>query len=182
MGKSAGKGGGDGGIDKGVPPLPQHSSLLPAHRTFIEDRTGAWVAGDCPESAGAWGAGQAEVVVLGGPGAVGVRAAVVLGPLFEVLLAAWDWASPGSPHQPWCLSPSSAAASIKTKVCKSLSSVRCCQGTGAGAWESHSPVALLGPCQCQGFTQDCWPGAPVSPDRSPRRHRRHHLGRVMLWV
>lgn len=28
MGKSAGKGGGDGGIDEGVPPLPQHSSLL----------------------------------------------------------------------------------------------------------------------------------------------------------
>lgn len=44
------------------------------------------MAGDCPESAGALGAGQAEVVVLGGPGAVDVRAAAVLGPLFEVPL------------------------------------------------------------------------------------------------
>lgn len=48
--KSAGKGGGDGGIgptgiDKGVAPLPQHSTLLPTYRTFIEDRTGAWVVG-----------------------------------------------------------------------------------------------------------------------------------------
>lgn len=121
IGKSAGKGGGDGGIDKGVAPLPQHSTLLPAHRTFIEDRTGAWMAGDCPESAGAWGAGQAEVVVLGGPGAVEVRPAAVLGPLFQIPLAARDWAPPGTPCQPWRSSPSSAAASINTKVRKSLS-------------------------------------------------------------
>lgn len=182
MGKSAGEGGGDGGIDKGVPPLPQHSALLPSHRTFIEDRNGAWVAGDCPESAGEWGAGQAEVVVLGGPGAVEVRAAAVLGPLLQVPLAARDWAPLGTPCRPWHSSTSSAAASINTKVCKSLSSVRCCQGTGAGARESDCPVALLGPHQCQGVTRGCWPGAPVSPDRSPRRHRRHHLGRAMVGV
>lgn len=181
MGESAGEGGADGGIDKAVPPLPQHSALLPAHRTFVEDRTGAWMARDCPESAGAWGAGQGEVVVLGDPGAVEVRAAAVLGPLFQVPLAAQDWT--GTSHRPWRSSPSSAAASINTKVCKSLSSVQCCQGTGAGARKSDSPVALLGPCQCLGFTRGCWPGAPVSPDRSPRRHRRHHLGRVIWgWV
>lgn len=45
--KSAGERAGSGGADKGVPPLPSHS-------TFIEDRTGAQVsvAEVCPKPAG----------------------------------------------------------------------------------------------------------------------------------
>lgn len=44
VGRSAGEGAGEGGVDKGVPPLALHSTPLPSHSTFIEDRTGAWVA------------------------------------------------------------------------------------------------------------------------------------------
>lgn len=93
------------------------------------------------------------------------------------------WGAPGTPRQPRSSLPSSAAASINTKVFESLSSVRCCQGTGAGVREPGCPVALPGACRCRGgVTQGCWPGAPVAPDRSPHQHRRHHLGRAMVWV
>lgn len=111
-----------------------HSTAPCSHLTepLLKTGLGHWWLGNCPESAGAWGAGQAEVVVLGDPGAEEGRAAVVLGPLFEVPPAAQDWASPGTPCRPWRSSPSSAAASINTKVCKSLSSVGAARAQGLG--------------------------------------------------
>lgn len=55
--KSAGEGAVDGGVDKGVRPLPLHSTPLPSHSTFIEDRTGARVvvAKACPNLLGPGG-------------------------------------------------------------------------------------------------------------------------------
>lgn len=70
---------------------------------------------------------------------------MVPGPLLQVLLATWLWAL-GTPHQPWCSSPSSAAAAINTKVFESLSSVWYFWGAGAGVWEPSCPMVLLGAC------------------------------------